>query len=803
MLRWWPGVLAFWAAALIAALVVAPPGGVPGSDDSAFLPDSAPSRLAADAIQSHFDKPPALSIASVIVERHQGLTGSPPTATAPAQAESDWGYLARLTVLIQRRAQPAHWDLLSAGDPRQYYLRGNLVAKDNRAAVLRLDLPYGFVSREARDAVDWIEKAAAEARPPAGLHVAVTGSASYGRDANAASDTSLHRTTWICILAVAAILLITYRAPLAAGIALGTVSAAVVISVSLVTIGGEHGWATSVLVTIFTVVVGYGAGIDFSLFFLSRFHEELRRLTGAEPRGARREALVRAFAGTAPAIVASACTVAAALFLMYLSEFRVFHTAGPAVAISILISCIASLTLAPVLAYLLGARTFWPRKITPASGKPEFSERIWSRLAAFSLQGVSRRAMVLLLGLAVLVPPAIHGCGLPKAYDTLTQLPQSDPSIRGAEMFQRHFLPGEMSPVRMMVQLDRPLGPAEWAAVALAVDRRLAALPQAPQVRSLAHPLGLVSQGGLEITPGEVSWLMSPPASASAPTGGPAGVLSGIGRFLGVGPDSPFGAMLGLPEARKRFREEVLPRYVGREGTAGLWEIASPSSPYSNEAMDSLEPMARAIREAASAAPPAAGASVQVLVAGDSAMMNDLRQVTTRDFRLVAPLAVAAIILIVTLLVGDVAVAIFVMLATILSYGAALGLTAWIFHLAFGTVGLDWKVHFSLFVILVAVGQDYNLFLLTRIMEERRDKPPDAAVQSAVARTGATISYCGLIMAATLGSLASSPIRQLQELGTAFIIGLLIDTFLVRPLIVPAFILLFKRMKGRARATEP
>ena len=58
-------------------------------------------------------------------------------------------------------------------------------------------------------------------------------------------------------------------------------------------------------------------------------------------------------------------------------------------------------------------------------------------------------------------------------------------------------------------------------------------------------------------------------------------------------------------------------------------------------------------------------------------------------------------------------------------------------------------------------------------------------------------------MAATLGSLASSPIRQLQELGTAFIIGLLIDTFLVRPLIVPAFILLFKRMKGRARATEP
>jgi putative drug exporter of the RND superfamily len=103
-------------------------------------------------------------------------------------------------------------------------------------------------------------------------------------------------------------------------------------------------------------------------------------------------------------------------------------------------------------------------------------------------------------------------------------------------------------------------------------------------------------------------------------------------------------------------------------------------------------------------------------------------------------------------------------------------------------------VDFSLFVILVAVGQDYNLFMLTRIMENRRSLPLAPAVQDAVARTGSIISYCGLIMAATLGSLASSPLRLLQELGTAFIIGLMIDTFLVRPLMVPAFILVFRRL---------
>ncbi len=155
------------------------------------------------------------------------------------------------------------------------------------------------------------------------------------------------------------------------------------------------------------------------------------------------------------------------------------------------------------------------------------------------------------------------------------------------------------------------------------------------------------------------------------------------------------------------------------------------------------------------------------------------------------------ILLIVFLLIRDAWVAAFVMLATILSYGAALGLTTWMFRQLYGIVGPDWKVEFFLFVILVAVGQDYNLFILSRIKEERRVKPLRWATESAIARTGAIISCCGLIMAATLGSLATTPLRLLQELGVAFIIGLLIDTFLVRPLMVPAFVLLFRRMSPR------
>lgn len=799
--RYWAAVLAAWAIVLAAMLFFAPPThSVRSQDDSGFLPDSVPSRRAIDTIQSSLDKPPAMSIAAVVVERPEGLTGSPPTATQPASPDSDWGYIARVTGTLQERSRTSHWTLMSPADPNQGYLRNNLVGTEGRAAVIKVDLPSGFASQEAFDAVAWIEKAAADAGPPPGLSVAITGSASYGRDSNKAAETSLKRTTWICIIAVVLILLITYRALPAAGISLVTVTVAVVVAISLVAIGGAFGWSISMLVEIFTIVVGYGAGVDFSLFFLSRYYEELGGRHGADRRPDRRDALIRALAGAGPPIVAAAATVAAGLSLMYFAEFRVFHSAGPAVAISVILSCLASLTLTPALAYAAGPHTFWPRRIATPPGGTDSPEGFWDRVAALA---VHRRVYILMFGLLVLVPLAGYGWRQEKVYDTLADLPQTDPSARGAAIFKRYFPVGEMSPVQVLVQLDRPLSEADWTAVAAAVDRKLQRMPQVQQVRSLAHPLGLK---GIEISPQQVSLLVAQGPATTPSQGGPLTMLSQAGSLLGIPPGALAKSLSEWKNARRQFQEEVLPRYVGRERKAGLWEVALSHLPYSNQAMDSLGPLAQAVREAVQEAPRAANASPRVLMAGDTAMMNDLRQVTDHDFWFVGALAVAAILIIVTILIRDLPVALFVMAATILSYGAALGLTSWVFRLVFGTVGLDWKVDFSLFVILVAVGQDYNLFLLTRIMEKRRSLPLEPAVQAAVARTGSIISYCGLIMAGTLGSLASSPLRLLQELGTAFIIGLLIDTFLVRPLMVPAFILVFKRLNhtsSRYRAGEP
>jgi len=119
-------------------------------------------------------------------------------------------------------------------------------------------------------------------------------------------------------------------------------------------------------------------------------------------------------------------------------------------------------------------------------------------------------------------------------------------------------------------------------------------------------------------------------------------------------------------------------------------------------------------------------------------------------------------------------------------------------------------VPFFLFTILVAVGEDYNIFLLTRVREEEREHGPTAGVTAALSKTGGVITSCGLIMAGTFASLFAGSLTELWQMGFALSCGVLLDTLVVRPVLVPAFLLLVARWRARtadrrehAGRTEP
>ena len=188
---------------------------------------------------------------------------------------------------------------------------------------------------------------------------------------------------------------------------------------------------------------------------------------------------------------------------------------------------------------------------------------------------------------------------------------------------------------------------------------------------------------------------------------------------------------------------------------------------------------------------------------GATADIADIRQVTHVDLPLIGALVLVAVGAIVFLTLRDFWMSVGMIVATVLTVAATLGITYLVFHHFLGTVGVDWKVAFILFVLLIAMGVDYNLYLATRIREQRRSHPLRPAVAGAIGRVGAVITSCGIVVAGTFAALAATPLMLMIQWGAAMALGILIDTFLVHPLVVPAFCTKFNRLKPRGKDRSP
>ncbi|URN93522.1 MAG: MMPL family transporter [Candidatus Pristimantibacillus lignocellulolyticus] len=227
------------------------------------------------------------------------------------------------------------------------------------------------------------------------------------------------------------------------------------------------------------------------------------------------------------------------------------------------------------------------------------------------------------------------------------------------------------------------------------------------------------------------------------------------------------------------------------EQTVIKYSLAFDINPYSTEAIEILDDMRNHTDELLESV----GISGELYYAGTTAKLVDERDINTGDIYKIVILETLLILVLLLVLTRSWKMPIYMMATILLSYLSALGLGIFLVDVLFGYEALSTRVPVYAFVFLVALGIDYNIILVSRFIEERKRSTVKQSLEIAIRNTGGVISSAGIILAATFAALTTMPIADLFVFGFIVSIGIIIDTFLVRGMLLPSLILLFEKDK--------
>lgn len=617
-----------------------------------------------------------------------------------------------------------------------------------------------------------------------GLEILPTGSAAIGGEMLRSSADAIRYTEVLTVLLILVILAVIYRSPLLVAVPLVSILVAISCASGLVAMLASAselpglGWLDLKVFTtsrIFVIVILFGAGTDYCLFLVSRLREE----AGDRPWG---EAVEVSLSRVADALIGSAMTTVVGLAMLWVASFGKFHYSGPVIAICLLVALAVCTTLTPALLRALGPVVFWPG--SPPKRAAEVHSPVWHQIAGAMTR---RPARVLAIGMGLLIPPAIYGFLHEQSvtYDISSELGSGAVSRRGIQLLRDNLPLGEMSPTTLLLVRPEPVERGDLEEDLRTLSAGLYRLPGVEAVRSAVDPLG----------------------------------------------DYPPGARMGLFDKNAWRRRALKSHRISEsyflsdakqfQNRLVRIDVVTAGDPFDASTANEVD----AIRDYLAAVtddPQSPWYGSRVALAGITPSIMDLRTVTLADASLIKFWVVVAVLLVLLVVIRRWGLSLYMIGTVLISYFATLGMTVLFFRFVYGDtyVGLDWKVPIFLFVILVAVGQDYNVYLVTRILEEQRGSHPLAAVRRALARTGGIITSCGLVMAGTFFSMTASAwapgmlawigigegeatgsLRGITELGFALGLGVLLDTFYVRTVLLPAFCVL--RSRSPADDSEP
>jgi RND superfamily putative drug exporter len=688
------------------------------------------------------------SAASVRADRLARPFNPQTTSTVTLVASADHGSLTGADNAAVVRAEQAMRSI-----PRVISVVDQGASADGQARRARVELSVkpGSTDKAATDTVAGLRSTFATSGAPPGLAMHLTGGVASAVDQQTQNGHAQTLTELLSVLFILALLFLTFRALLAPFVALLPSVVAMFAAGPVIAVSTHLGVQVSDLTPILLTVVLLGAGTDYGLFLIFRVREELRRGKPVH------EAVSFSLCKVGESISFSGLTVIGALATVVVATFGLYQGLGPALAIGIAVALLANLTLLPALLAVLGRSVFWPRIPRPGLHRGG----AWGRIAG---KVVGRPVVTLIIGLVIfgglalsMLAYAPSGFGDPPA-------PATSDSGRGQTVLSAEFPSSDSDPTVVVFHLPTSVW-NEPQVLSTAMDGLMRS-GQFNAVTSVLNP------NGQAVTADEL-------ANAHLQ-------LAPLGPADQLPVSMPPGVSL-TPAVYTAYKESA--QFISADGTTIEYQTSLRAGPSTSTAAADVIP---AVRIVTATVARDIGATTSG-VAGYAPVASDVGSISGTDLMRIIPIVMIVLALLLAIVLRSLVAPLYLVISVGLSYLASLGLAVLVFELIGGQDGINFVLPFFMFIFIMALGQDYNILVMTRIREEAHHAPIRVAVRRAVEATGTTVTSAGLILAGTFGVLTATGSTQVQEIGLGLAAGILLDTFFVRTLLVPSVVVLLGR----------
>ncbi|OBJ01653.1 hypothetical protein A5660_23315 [Mycobacterium alsense] len=866
-----------------------------------MVPHYAPSQRALLRIGEKFHESDSTNLTMLVLEANRPL------------GEADHRYYDDLVRRLKRDPEHVQYVMDLWGKP---ITAAGAQSVDGKAAYVLLRLAGDIGQMQANESVNAVRHIVANVAPPRGLKVYVSGAAPLASDTVAIANSSLNNITIVTVCLIVVMLLLVYRSVPTVLVPLLSVLIEMLVAKGVIATLGHYGYIelSSFAVNI-VVALTLGAGTDYGIFLMGRYHEA--RQSGES----REDAFYTAYKGVTPIIIGSGLTIAAACACLTFARLNYFHTMGPAVGIAMLFNIAAALTLGPAVltvGSLFGL--FDPKQ----KAKAQLYRRIGASVVRWPVPILAASAAVVMIG-AIFVPTYRQN------YDDRSYQPADAPANQGFAAADRHFPKSKLFSEMLMIETDHDM---RNSADFISLDRAaksLIRLPGVAMVQSITRPLGRplehatlpylfttqgsgngqqlpfnkqqnantdqqaqITQHSVEVLRQEIVYFQNmsdelhktvltvedlqritaemnqeisnvedffrPVKSyfywerhcfnipicwafrslfdgldnidhLAADIVDAKTSLEAVDRILpqvitqlkltaddsealaallvssygqsslqSTQTDQTFDDMINVGLDFDRSRSDDF-FYIPREGfdnddvKTGMQLLMSPDGKaarfivtHEGDAMgpEGVEHVERFPGALTSILKETSLAGAQIYIGGSGSNDKDIKEYAASDLLIVAIAAFVLIFLIMLFLTRSLMAALVIPGTVAFSYAGAFGLSILVWQHLIG-LPLHWLVLPLTFIILVAVGSDYNLLLIVRVKEELHAGLNTGLIR-ALGSTGGVVTSAGLVFAFTMLAMLTSDLRAIGQVGSTVCIGLLLDTLIVRSFVVPCIL---------------